>query len=394
VVRINRIRWRPFRVPFNREFHASHGVLTEREGYLVEVRTQSGFTGLGEASPLPDYAGGSLGECGSILNGLCHALVGKDAEMVTKVGLPKGMSVSDGAARPAVGSVQCAATDALAQEGRNPFCSLLMSGSGESSAAGATSVPVNGLIGDESPQQAAEQARALITDGFDTVKVKVGRNRDRDLERISAVRDAMGESGKIRLDANGAFDERVALKRLGDFERFGVELIEQPVPPGPQAFETMGRLRSASGTPIAADESIRSIEDLHALRRAEIQNRGTHNRPDAVVVKPMLLGLADSVAIIQDCVSTRAPLKVIVATAFDAGVGTAMALHLAATIPEQHRLANGLGTLRFLESSLVQPIDVGISGGRAEARGPGLGVRLDDAAMARYATGPWIEAVA
>src|SRR5690625_398233 len=89
-------------------------------------------------------------------------------------------------------------------------------------------VPVNCTV----PAVGPEQAHAIVSgSGCGTAKVKVaepGQAEGEDLARVEAVRDALGPGGKVRVDANGAWDVQTADRMLGALDRFGLEYAEQP----------------------------------------------------------------------------------------------------------------------------------------------------------------------
>lgn len=178
---------------------------------------------------------------------------------------------------------------------------------------------------------------ALVTDspfdpasleGFPCVKVKVGRaDPGRDLALVSAVREAVGPSVALRVDANGAWDEDTARSMLLRLAPLGIELAEQPV----GTIESMSRLRRQVDVPLAADECVRSIDDALRLHRL--------HAADAVVLKVQPLGGMRQALRIAEAAGVPA----VVTTMMETSVGIAMALHLAASLPELH-FACGLGT--------------------------------------------------
>ena len=97
--------------------------------------------------------------------------------------------------------------------------------------------------------------------------------------RVAAVREALGPSARLRVDANGTWrDAEVALAALAAFAPFDIELVEDPVP----SLEELARVRRSSLFPVAAEMSVRTVEDaarLHALGAA-----------DAIVLKPQRIG--------------------------------------------------------------------------------------------------------
>ena len=122
------------------------------------------------------------------------------------------------------------------------------------------------------PAVGPEQAAVLVRDaGCRTVKVKVaepGQALGDDLDRVAAVRDALGPHGRIRVDANGAWDVEQATDALRRLAGHGLEYAEQPC----RTVDELGSLRVAlarSGVdvPVAADESIRRATDPYLVAR-------------------------------------------------------------------------------------------------------------------------------
>jgi L-alanine-DL-glutamate epimerase-like enolase superfamily enzyme len=138
--------------------------------------------------------------------------------------------------------------------------------------------------------------------------------------------------------------------------------------------ESLRRVREAVRTPIAADEDITDIDAAHRVLQL--------GAAQILVLKPMVVGgLRPARRIIE--LAQAAGVAVVVTTTLDAGVGTAAALHLAATLP-QGSPACGLATGDLLTSDLlVRPLTV--DGGRMQLPdGPGLGVELDRAKLQGY----------
>jgi L-alanine-DL-glutamate epimerase-like enolase superfamily enzyme len=234
-------------------------------------------------------------------------------------------------------------------------------------------VAVNGLIGALAPEAAAAEARRLAATGHRCLKVKGGEEPiGAILDRLMAVRDAIGPDVALRLDLNGSLDEASAADLLRRVRPLELEYVEQPIPPeaGPRA---LARLRGRGDVPIAADEAVRDVASAEALMAAEAV--------DVLVVKPARAGgLPEARRIVELAAATG--VAVTVSTLFETGVGIAAALHVAATVPGDG--AHGLATAALLESDLLaEPLT--IAGGRMTLpTGPGLGVRIDSAAVARY----------
>jgi L-alanine-DL-glutamate epimerase-like enolase superfamily enzyme len=238
-------------------------------------------------------------------------------------------------------------------------------------------VPVNATIASRSLEAAAAAALVARVAGFGCIKLKVGMEKtiQNEATRVAAIRDVIGRDIKLRLDANGAWDETTAIATIRALEPYDIELIEQPVPP--DNLEALGRVRSAVTTAIAADEA---VSDYASAARAIAC-------ADVLILKPMRLGGISTASYVARQAAASG-LDAVVTTTIDTGIATAVALHLASTLPEGR--AHGLATASLLESDLVTtPLSVE----RGYMKLPldaGLGVTLDEEALMRYSDG-WRE---
>jgi muconate cycloisomerase len=107
-------------------------------------------------------------------------------------------------------------------------------------------------MGAYEPDRARERAAELIAAGFDTIKVKVGTEVARDIERVRAVRDAIGPAPTIVIDANCGYDAKTAIAMVREIEDCNVALFEQPTPRGD--FEALAEVRRAIRPQVMADD--------------------------------------------------------------------------------------------------------------------------------------------
>jgi O-succinylbenzoate synthase len=227
-------------------------------------------------------------------------------------------------------------------------------------------VAVNALVPAVGPHRAAALALAAVEGGAGCVKVKVGSGGDAvgsAVDRVAAVRDAVGPHVRLRVDANGAWDLDAAEAAVARLARFDLELVEQPV----AGLDDLARLRRRVAVPLAADESVRSVDDARALARMAAA--------DAVVVKVQPLG---GVAAAMD-VAEAAGVPAVVSSLYETSVGVAAGLALAAALPELP-YACGLGTAALLAGDVVAEPLVPV-GGELVVRRP---VPASDL-LARYA---------
>jgi O-succinylbenzoate synthase len=205
-------------------------------------------------------------------------------------------------------------------------------------------IPVNTIV----PAVAPQLAHELVTrSGCRTAKVKVaepGQRLDDDVERVAAVRDALGSSGRLRVDANGAWSVEEAAAALTALNRYDLEYAEQPV----ASIEELAQLRRRVQVPIAADESIRRAED--PLRVARLA------AADIVVLKVQPLGGVRRCLELADACG----LPAVVSSAVETSVGIAAGVALAAALPELP-YACGLGTVSLLAADVTSdpllPVD-------------------------------------
>jgi o-succinylbenzoate synthase len=230
------------------------------------------------------------------------------------------------------------------------------------------SVPVNVTV----PAVGPDRAHAIVrAGGCTTAKVKVaepGQSSAEDEARVEAVRDALGPSGRIRVDANGGWAVDAAVAAIGRLDRAagGLEYVEQPC----ASVEDLAAVRRTVGVPIAADESIRRAADPYRVRDLEAA--------DVAVLKVQPLGGVRACLRIAEDIG----LPVVVSSALETSVGIAAGVALAAALPELP-YACGLATVQLLTDDVAAtpllPID-----GELPAGVP----LVDDAALARLAADP------
>jgi O-succinylbenzoate synthase len=230
-------------------------------------------------------------------------------------------------------------------------------------------IPVNVTVPAVDPQRARE---IVLASACRTAKVKVaerGQPGGEDVARVEAVRDALGQGGKIRVDANGGWDVDQARRMLRELNRFGLEYAEQPC----ATLGELAELRRLVDVPLAADESIRRATDPLRVRAA--------GAADIVVLKVQPLGgVRAALRVAEAC-----DLPVVVSSAVDTSVGLAAGVALAAALPELP-YACGLATMSLLAGD-VTAAPLTESGGELTVRRPAV----DLAELGRWETdpGPW-----
>ncbi len=201
-------------------------------------------------------------------------------------------------------------------------------------------VPVNATV----PVVSPEAAHALVVaSGCATAKVKVadpGTPLGADLARVEAVRDALGPSGHLRVDANGAWSVDEAVAAIAELDRAagGLEYVEQPC----ASVEDLALVRRRVSVPIAADESIRRAADPYRVRDLAAA--------DIAVLKVQPLGGVHACLRIAEDLG----MPVVVSSALETSLGLAAGVALAAALPRLDH-ACGLATRSLLTADVADP---------------------------------------
>lgn len=351
-MRIASVEVVPYALPFRAPYVTARGALTQREMALLRLRDADGLEGLGEAVPLSLRGGATLAR----VVGELEALGGRES---LDEGTLSGRAA--GLAAPA----RCAALTALADlRGRRAAAEH-----GEAKGESIPAVRCNAsLVAGEPPAVAAE-ANRWAADGFSSFKLKLGTGED--VAQVRAVREAVGPGACIRVDVNASWDLDTAKRRLAELEPFDVELVEQPV----ATLEEAAELAASTLIPIAADESVESRAD--AVRAYELGACAMTGIKLSKVGGP------------EEAVAIAEVLPAYMSSALDGPVGIAAAAQVAATLGEAGErpgtgLAHGLATQRLFGATIAA-VGPELRGDLLHLpEGPGLGVEIDEAALAAH----------
>lgn len=369
------VQWYNYRLPFRNSFTTAHGVITAREGIVVEIMTESGISGIGEIAPLPAFGNESIADMRSLLPKLAASLRDKTLAEALNLVYCKGKTdikgVSGYFAHPVLCGLEIALLDVL---GKTEGCavSALLSPVGVAPRA---SVLVNAVVGASATEAAIVAAREARQQGYRCVKLKVALEGSiaEEVERVAAVRAAIGPVMHLRLDANEGWQLEQAIAILSQCVPYEIQYVEQPL----KAHDLTGMrtLRRAVSIPIAVDEALHSLESAQRILANEAA--------DIFVIKPQLAG---GLHVGQQMITAAAErgVRSVITSTLEAGIGLVAALHLAAASPAV-TLECGLATLGLLVDDLVMDNLTVREGFFAVPIGPGSGIALDRDALNRYA---------
>lgn len=252
---------------FIKPAQTSRGSYTKKDHYLITLELD-GKKGTGEAAALPDLSIDGQKDLESKLIELQKKHAG-DSEL--------SFWMSDLEAYPTLQfALECAYKDLQSRNGiifRSDFTN------------GKEGIPINGLVWMDTVDNMYRQAELKINEGYNCIKFKVGAlDHKEECKLIERVRELRSSSQlEIRIDANGAYDPKDALKKIRDFSRFDIHSIEQPIKAG--NLKECKRICAESEIPVALDEELIGI-DVYKKGEALLKEIS----PAFIVIKPTLLG--------------------------------------------------------------------------------------------------------
>ena len=238
----------PLRVPFKTALRTVSSV----EDVIVEIHTDTGHVGYGEAPPTGAITGDTTGAIvGALKDHLIKTIVGRDVDDFED--LMKAVQKCVVHNSSAKAAVDMALWDLYGQLYKIPVYKML--GGARKSIVTDITISVN------APEEMARDAVNAIERGYDCLKVKVGVSPELDVARLSAIRAAVGNKPLLRIDANQAWSPKQAVRLLNQMQEKGldIELVEQPVKG--HDLEGLKYVTERSYVPVMADESVFSAED-------------------------------------------------------------------------------------------------------------------------------------
>jgi muconate cycloisomerase len=360
-------------IPFVESFRHSAKDRASCDSVVVRVVDESGTEGFGEGVPRPYVTGESVDfVVDHLAKRLWPRIAGQEPPAVGENGLdavdewiPLAETpgvIADNASRSAL---ELAVLDVVLRRQGKTAAHVLPPVR--------TKVSYSGVITAGSVDTLLQQARRLKLLGMPHVKLKVGFADD--VERIRALREALGPDVSIRLDVNGAWSPERALEVLTAVASLGIAAVEQPFPRGP--LDALARLRQLVAVPIMADESLVTMADAEALISA-----GAVDIFNVRVSK--CGGLARSRRIARR--AATAGLRVHVGSQVgETAILSAAGRHLAAHLPETAFVEGSFGNLLLTEDVSSDSIRFGHRGEAPVLTGPGLGVRVIEERLRKYA---------
>jgi L-Ala-D/L-Glu epimerase len=362
-MKITQIEAIPYTIPYHYPVVAASGTLDGAEHVLVRVYTDEGPVGVSEAVVRSFVYGESQT---SIVEAIRlwfePALIGADPFAVEENNARVSWVVANNTVH---GAIDIALHDIRGKITGQPSWRLL---GGEGKAMRVTSILTMG-----EPEQAGEEAsKAASSNGITSFKIKVGGNPREDVDRVAAVRKAVGEDAIIYVDANHGWSAENAIRALSAMADYNVDLVEEPSP----AEDRIGRQRIAQQVPIAvmADESAPTLND--AAR--ELTSRSAR----ALSIKTTRTGFTESARLVALAKALGA--RTLIGSQADGMIGAAASLAFGSAYPWVAREPGELDYFTVITDQIVtEPLKIR-NGELIPLQRPGIGIEIDEDKLRHY----------
>lgn len=364
-MRIVELSMTPVAVPYQREERWAYGVRRGLVSVLLQVHTDEGVTGLGEAPAYPsaDIVQATLRSLEPLVLGENPMAVERISNLIDIVGTWHHVKATS----PAIAAVEMACWDIVGKVCGQPVSALL-------GGLVRTRAETIAYLGLDTPEAMGEQVTKAVGEGHRTLYFKVGADdADLDVERLRAVRDGAGPQTRIRVDANESWSSAAAIAMARRMQPYDLEFLEQPV--SGRNLAEMAYVRRRVDVPLLANEASWTRHDQLAVISAGAADAlSVDNQMDGG-----LLNLKRSAGICD-----AAGLPVVKHSLGELGVATAAALHVICSTPNFLYANQAYTTLLSDDVLAGNPLDPR-DGTLAVPTGPGIGVELDADRVARHA---------
>jgi L-Ala-D/L-Glu epimerase len=365
-LKITNIKAIPVSIPFKKPFVVWRGVAKNKDHVIVQVETDEGITGFGEASPFLYYAPETQQDVvATIDNYITPLVMGLDPFDLESIGEMLHTTV-DGH-HFSKSALEMALWDIMGKALGVPVYRLLGGKFRES-------VPLVAILKSGDLTDMAHETEDWLAKGFRQLKVKIGFGIERDVATVAAVRKAAGPGVTIRVDAEENYDLKSAIAVARHLQELDIELLSQPI--RRENYDDMVLLRQAIDLPLLLDESIVTPEDVSLAVRL-----GTGDLINIKVVKAGGIVSSKRMA----AIAKAAGKDCLVGSMLEMGPGTLFAGHFAVSTANVSYASEIIGPLLLADDLLAEPLVVR-DGALQIPDAPGLGFALDQEKMKKYAS--------
>lgn len=371
LMRITKIETIPLRLPVKKPLVESGGTFDVFNHVIVKVSADTGVFGLGEVEAYPSFERPGVetqeGIVAIIRDYLGPCLKGQNPFSIIAIWEAMDRAVT-GYLRVKA-ALDIALYDLLGKHLGVPTYDLLGGKVRDS-------YVVEGVgygISIDAPGKVAAIAKKAVRDGYRQLEFKAGDERpERDIERLVAVRRAIGPDVPVKVDFNGFYETKTALSLIREMERVGIQWIEQPA--RYWDLEGLALIRKNVTVKIVVDESVESPQDMMRIV--------AHQAADCVHIKPTIKGGFTTARQIA-AVAEAAGIAIVPGSSAPSGVGSAAVQAFVASTRKLSGGTHGAPLDILVEDVVKNPIPAGSTVVRISSK-PGLGIELDDKKVRKY----------
>ncbi len=337
---------------------------------ICKLKTKEGSIGIGESFLwLPESGMSPYQVIDSINNCLGKYLLGESPFNIEKINYRMDINLANN--EMAKGLLDMACYDLMGQITGRPVCELI-------GGKNVNEIPLAALIPLGEPILMKGITRSYYKKGFKTFRLKLGKGVIEDKEIIETIRNAFGDKIRLRVDYNQAYSPSIAVRAIKKIEPFGIDYAEQPV--RADDYIGMAYVQKRVDTPLMAHEGFFSIKDFITLvELGAVRVLGINSERPGGVTRALKA-------------FDYAKMRGLGVVLHNQPLGIASAMHIHFHIAKFHYIDYAtelFGQEMLIDDLILNSIDY--SNGIAKLpEGPGWGVKLDEKALERYATGETI----
>jgi len=363
-MRIESIEAIPLAASFSKTFRFGTTDRSTSPNVVVIIRTSDGHVGYGEAVPVPAFTSETQNSIVELVEErIAPVVVGRDPfdRQLLLADIFKVLRF----APFTIAAVDMALLDLQGRALDVPVYALL-------GGAFRSSTEVHGSVGWSEDSESMVDIAVEQAETYSCLKLYAGRGGlERDLDRLQAVRDAVGPDIQLFVDVNMMWEPSDLVRALPRVREIGLSALEQPLPLSAGLLQN--QIMAGHSVDIIADEAVRTVADSTRVvteRTATVINVG----------QSKLGGLTAAVQVAQ--IAQGHGVGVHVGSVIEMGIGTAAGLHLAASLPKLAYPSYLMGPLKYVQQITQEQIQI-VDGHIAIPQGPGLGVDVDEPEIRR-----------
>jgi len=370
-MKITKIEVDSLAVPLKHPYHLSqeYGVFSTATPVVVRIHTDEGITGWGECDPWPLFTGDSAEVSALVLQAhLAPMLLGKDPCNINEIHRIMDATIRN--QHLTKSAIDMAVYDIWGKASGMSVHQLLGGKRRDS-------MDCMWSIGGSTPEESAQEVLEAKQAGYKGCMIKIGGADWRlDAARTCAVREAVGAEYPLIVDANQGWDVDTAIRYWKQIRHCDIAFFEQPL----QSWDVdgMAKVRRAIDIPLSADEGVMTLQDARNLVKAEAV--------DIFSIKVTKNGGIQPAKAICEFAAANG-IQVFFNSMIEEGITQAASLQIAATCSN---VVQTIGHAFFSPYRLDGDIcsyykQVQVAEGKVlVSEGPGLGIEVDNRAMAKY----------